>query len=67
MMRAGLTQRTLAQRAHVTDSTVSRLINGQPVSARMVGKVAKALGQSVDRYLDTIAIDPPQTTASLSA
>ena len=67
MMRAGLTQRALARRAKVTDATVSRLINGHYVSPALARKVARALGQPLDRYLDTISIDPAPVVQEISA
>lgn len=58
MMRAGHTQASLARKARVTEACMSRLINGHPVSAVLAAKVARALGQPVDRYLD-LAVEPP--------
>lgn len=67
MMAAGFTQRTLARKAGVTESTVSRLINGLPVSAHQVGKVARVFKTTPDRYLDSVAIEPSKPGLSLSA
>lgn len=43
----------LADRAHVARSTVSRFLSGEFQTARTLKKLAKALGQPIDRYLQT--------------
>lgn len=41
----------LARRAKVSDMTVSRFLRGHTQTARTAGKLAKALGQAVRRYI----------------
>ncbi len=61
MMRLGLSQTALAKRARVTGATVSRLVNGGYVSPPLAAKVARALGQPLDRYLDLVEVEPPRS------
>lgn len=63
----GWNQRILATKAGVGENTVSRLLRGLPTTAPQVKKVARALGQRIDRYLviesdegAPIDADPPQ-------
>jgi len=68
MMRAGFDQKTLAKKAKVTGATVSRLINRTGVvSPKLAGKVAKALGHPLDRYLDGLDVEAPATNLQISA
>lgn len=41
----------LARRARVSHMTVGRFLNGQRQTARTAKKLARALGQDVERYL----------------
>lgn len=41
----------LARAADVSNMTVSRFLSGETQSARMAGRIARALGYSVRRYL----------------
>jgi len=43
----------LARAAGVSDMTVTRALRGGPVSARMMGRLARALGFTIRRYLVT--------------
>jgi len=45
------TQLELAERACVTEATVSRLVNGGSVSIKLARRVARALGRPVRAYL----------------
>jgi plasmid maintenance system antidote protein VapI len=47
----GLTKLRWSQKAKVSDMTVIRFLRGDSVTAPMVAKLAKALGQPVDRYI----------------
>ena len=51
MAAAGWTKLELARRAKVADFTVTRFLRGEQQSAPTAKKLAKALGQSVERYL----------------
>ena len=44
-------QAELAEKAGVSQVSVSRVLTGRAVNARTMAAVAKALGQRLDRYL----------------
>lgn len=55
MISRAWTQTELARRARVTDSAVSRLLNGKSTSLHQISRVAKALGHPIERY---VSVDP---------
>ena len=59
MARAGLTQVALATKAGVTQVTVSRVLRGESVGVMQVAKVAAALGQPVERYVEDVIWERP--------
>lgn len=71
MTLRGWTQRELSKQAGVGENTVSRLVRGLPTTAPQVRKVARALGQRLDRYLVAPAgvdpAEPPARRATASA
>lgn len=70
MMRQGRTQRDVAAEAGVSETAVSRLVNGHAVGQRSAAKVATALGHKLSRYIEAV-VDADeahsQAMASLSA
>lgn len=65
MLRAGLTQRDLAKAADVSDTAVSRLVNGKPVGQRSARRVAEALGRNLKNYMDLVVEDDDEATRNL--
>ena len=51
MALKGWSKLDLAKKANVSDMTVARFLRGERQTAKTAKKLAKALGQSVRRYL----------------
>lgn len=47
MRMKGITQTALSEQLHVAKSTVSQVISGRSVSARVQGRIAEIIGKSV--------------------
>jgi transcriptional regulator with XRE-family HTH domain len=69
MMRVGWTQRQLSIEAGISETAVSRLVNGRPVGPATALAVAKTLGHPLARYqrVRAVADDDEDAKAQLSA
>lgn len=59
MRMKGVTPTALAEQLGVANSTMSQVINGKSVSARVMGQIAKTIGKPVTE------IWPPKATPTL--
>ena len=68
MMRVGWTQRQLSVEAGISETAVSRLVNGRPVGPATALAVAKALEHPLARYqrVRAVADDDEDAKAQLS-
>ena len=55
MARKGLNKLELAMKAGVADMTVIRFLRGESQTGKTAKKLARALGQKVDRYIVSAA------------
>jgi len=60
LKKSGLTQKALAQRIGVCEMTVSRVINKQIVSNRVMRAVAEAIGQDYHKVFPEYYLQPPK-------